>query len=356
MPTWSQDQLNAMGALLAGTHDQLDPTPRIQPGYNVNDLYAGILPPASAPNRPYTPNITPAQLAAIHAVPGNSYQAPISKPLNIPNEPRGYSNPDTGNYGRASGMMLQPLDINYPAGPTPAAPIPSVPLPRQRPAYPAASMEDALIAAGIKPGVPMAQQGARPTPANPGWLQTSRQLAQVGFRQAAIQAANKKAPPPLPGIPAAPPVPAARRPSPPIPQPARGQSIAQFIQQQYGASPSVAYDNANEASALKAKMMQQAIQQSGVMTPVQQLQFRGMSASQAYDTANRNAQLAAIQRAQAAQANGQRTAVQNLQSQGNSAAQAYALANAQAAARAQASASSPSYQSSNSWFNSVTGR
>lgn len=363
MPTWTQDQLNAMGAVLAGTHDMLDPTPRVQPGYTLDQIYGGILPAAPAPvataNAPRQPSLTPAQLAAIRDVPVGSYQYPA---VQLPNEPRGYSNPNTGNYGRASGMMLQPLDINYPANPPAPPALPSVPLPRPRPNVPNTSMEDALIQAGIKPGIPMAQQVAGPapkpaTPADPGWLKTSRQLAEVGFRQAAIQAANKKAPPPLPGVPALPPVPAGRRPSAPIPQPARGQSVAQFIQQQYGASPSVAYDKANEASAISARMRQTAMQQAGMMSPAQYLRFSGMSPSAAYDQANRNAQIAAIQRAQAAQASGAKTPVQQLQSQGMSSANAYAAANAQAAARARAAASNPSYQSSGGsgdWFSSVT--
>lgn len=38
----------------------------------------------------------------------------------------------------------------------------NIPLPRPRPATPTTAMEDALISAGIRPGVPLSQQGANP--------------------------------------------------------------------------------------------------------------------------------------------------------------------------------------------------
>jgi hypothetical protein len=50
------------------------------------------------------------------------------------------------------------------------------------------------------------------------------------------------------------------------------------------------------------------------------------------------------------------SAVQQLRDQGMSGAEAYAAANANAAQRARDGASSPSHQSSSSWFNEVTDR
>jgi hypothetical protein len=152
----------------------LNPSGGVYQGTDGGGIYDGILPGASAApsgelttrsvktvkidpytgqpvSTPTTPGLTAQQLQAlqaIRAVPANSYQRPPNQPLNLPNEPRGFSFADTGDYGRASGPMTQQLAI---AGKSPTMlagmfgrgiSLPgvsqvasaSVPLPRARPA------------------------------------------------------------------------------------------------------------------------------------------------------------------------------------------------------------------------------
>lgn len=110
MADWTPQQLQQMNAVVMGSHDKLTPGGQVQPGYTLQQIYGGILPaasasrPATASNRP-----TPAQLAAMQAIPAGSYQTPANRPVLSPNTPAGSQFNDTGNYGRASGSMLEQL-------------------------------------------------------------------------------------------------------------------------------------------------------------------------------------------------------------------------------------------------------
>lgn len=44
MANLTRQQLDAANAMIAGTHDRIDPTPRMQQGYTLSDIYKGILP------------------------------------------------------------------------------------------------------------------------------------------------------------------------------------------------------------------------------------------------------------------------------------------------------------------------
>ena len=61
MADFTPQQLQAMQALIAGTFDKLDTTPKIQPGYSLSDIYGGMYPPSgssvasSFPARPGVP-------------------------------------------------------------------------------------------------------------------------------------------------------------------------------------------------------------------------------------------------------------------------------------------------------------
>ncbi len=61
MADFTPQQLQAMQALIAGTYDQLDTTPKIQPGYSLSDIYGGMYPASGSsvastfPARPEVP-------------------------------------------------------------------------------------------------------------------------------------------------------------------------------------------------------------------------------------------------------------------------------------------------------------
>jgi len=63
MADFTPQQLQAMQALIAGTFDKLDTTPKIQPGYSLSDIYSGMYPPSGStssyastfPSRPEVP-------------------------------------------------------------------------------------------------------------------------------------------------------------------------------------------------------------------------------------------------------------------------------------------------------------
>lgn len=118
---------------------------------------------ANAAYRP--PN--PAQLAAISAVPPNSYQRPGPAPINSPNIPYGSAYADTGNLGRATPEMQQLIQLasaggGRPGWTIPQAPTtPNVPLPRPRPGYAPTSIDIAAMnrPQGANPGMGGAMLG-----------------------------------------------------------------------------------------------------------------------------------------------------------------------------------------------------
>lgn len=61
MADFTPQQLQAMQALIAGTFDKLDTTPKIQPGYSLSDIYGGMYPASGSsvastfPARPEVP-------------------------------------------------------------------------------------------------------------------------------------------------------------------------------------------------------------------------------------------------------------------------------------------------------------
>ena len=110
--------------------------------------------PAIASNRP-----TPAQLAAMQAVPAGSYQFPPNPPIMAPNIPSGSMFQDTGNRGRATPEMQQLLagvSGIRPGWTIPqATTTPNVPLPRPRPGYAPTSIDIAAMnqPQGANPGI-----------------------------------------------------------------------------------------------------------------------------------------------------------------------------------------------------------
>jgi hypothetical protein len=183
MADWTPQQLQQMNAVVMGTHDRLTPGGQIQPGYTLDQIYGGILPAASASRPAMASNQpTPAQLAAMKAIPAGSYQTPPNRPILSPNTPAGSQFQDTGNYGRASGSMLeqlmlagqpQPLNITVRGGQQqpigskignqmfgPPMP-PNVPLPRSRPGYAPTAIDMAAInrPVGANPGMGGAMLG-----------------------------------------------------------------------------------------------------------------------------------------------------------------------------------------------------
>lgn len=176
MADWTPQQLQQMNAVVMGTHDRLTPGGQIQPGYTLDQIYGGILPAASASRPAMASNQpTPAQLAAMKAIPAGSYQTPPNRPILSPNTPAGSQFQDTGNKGRASGSMLeqlmlagqpQPLNITVRGGQQPIGskmgnqmfgpPMPpNVPLPRSRPGYAPTAIDMAAInrPVGANPGM-----------------------------------------------------------------------------------------------------------------------------------------------------------------------------------------------------------
>jgi len=176
MADWTPQQLQQMNAVVMGTHDKLTPGGQIQPGYSLDQIYGGILPAASASRPAMASNQpTPAQLAAMKAIPAGAYQTPPNRPILSPNTPAGSQFQDTGNYGRASGSMLQqlmlagqqqPLNINVRGGQQPIGSkmgnqlfgppmAPNVPLPRPRPGYAPTILDMAAInrPVGANPGM-----------------------------------------------------------------------------------------------------------------------------------------------------------------------------------------------------------
>lgn len=182
MADWTPQQLQQMNAVVMGTHDRLTPGGQIQPGYTLDQIYGGILPAASASRPAMASNQpTPAQLAAMKAIPAGSYQTPPNRPILSPNTPAGSQFQDTGNKGRASGSMLeqlmlagqpQPLNITVRGGQQPIGskmgnqmfgpPMPpNVPLPRPRPGYAPTAIDMAAInrPVGANPGMGGAMLG-----------------------------------------------------------------------------------------------------------------------------------------------------------------------------------------------------
>lgn len=182
MADWTPQQLQQMNAVVMGTHDRLTPGGQIQPGYTLDQIYGGILPAASASRPAMASNQpTPAQLAAMKAIPAGSYQTPPNRPILSPNTPAGSQFQDTGNKGRASGSMLeqlmlagqpQPLNITVRGGQQPIGskmgnqmfgpPMPpNVPLPRSRPGYAPTAIDMAAInrPVGANPGMGGAMLG-----------------------------------------------------------------------------------------------------------------------------------------------------------------------------------------------------
>jgi len=128
---------------------------------NWDKFYQGMFPSAATPaaNTPTTP--TASQLAAMKAIPAGSYRSPPNVPINLPTVPFGSQYADTGNRGRATPNMMGDIQLNWPQG------------------VPASPMEDALINAGVQPGVPWSQQ---PGAKGFDWMGYSRQLAQQAMR------------------------------------------------------------------------------------------------------------------------------------------------------------------------------
>ena len=61
-----------MDALLAGTFDKLDTTPKLQPGYSLDQIYGGILPvstPGTYSTFPARPNASRSTTTATSRVP-----------------------------------------------------------------------------------------------------------------------------------------------------------------------------------------------------------------------------------------------------------------------------------------------
>lgn len=288
---YTPQQRAAMDAVLAGTFDKLDTSPRVQPGYTLDQIYGGILPAAAptavANNAPYkSPYPSPAQLAAMDAVPASSYRTPKAQPLDIQNQPYGYSYPDTGDKGRASGGMLNQLAPGLPT----SAPLP----PAGTPWNSLTSIDQAAIQKYAQ---------TKPTgPITPSWTTIGPLLAQAAFKQNAFQKTN-----PLAGIPAAPPA-AAPTVSTPWGQLSQ-QLFQQLVNSQQPATPgkkpveitvtggkSTPSQNYSLANALGAVTKQGA---TGTGTNGynyvngqnvgQSAQYAGMSPSQMYDAINAKA-------------------------------------------------------------------
>ena len=95
--------------IINGTFNSLGrDVPFVPATSSVSDMYAGIYAPRAVSSAQYP---TPAQLSYMDAIPAGSYQAPRAQPLTIPGQPAGYSYPDTGNKGRATGAMTQQLAV-----------------------------------------------------------------------------------------------------------------------------------------------------------------------------------------------------------------------------------------------------
>jgi hypothetical protein len=110
--------------------------------------------PSIAGNRP-----TPAQLAAMQAIPAGSYQTPPNRPVLTPNTPAGSQYQNTGNLGRATPEMQQLLQLAGSGGIRPGWTIPqlptaapNVPMPRERPWY-APNTWNHMDVAGANPGI-----------------------------------------------------------------------------------------------------------------------------------------------------------------------------------------------------------
>ena len=141
-------------------------------GIDWGSFYDGITPAApssAAPSPAYQPSYaTPAQVAAMKAVPANSYQTPAATPLYIPGQPYGYSYPDTGDKGRATGAMTQQLAVG--PGIRPSWTLPATVQQASWGPY-----EQAYYDAANKPGT---------------WMAQSRMQAQALMRQMALRQGN----------------------------------------------------------------------------------------------------------------------------------------------------------------------
>ncbi len=330
MADWTPQQLQQMNAVVMGSHDKLTPGGQIQPGYTLDQIYGGILPsqnaprPAVASNRP-----TPAQLAAMQAIPAGSYRAPPNRPVMSPNTPAGSQFADTGHYGRATPAMQQLIQLATSGGIRPGWTIPQVPaapapaqnvqLPRPRPGYAPTSLDMAAINAP-----------RQPVGANPG----------MGGAMLGNGVMSPAIPPQQPPADGSSPLPVWAGDTPQVPQmPQAGGYTAPGAPRQLTAAERYQLSNQlgqqaaleRQAKATGTAGGYQYVNGQRVGYAPQTIGnnvYTPTNPATAYGLANAAGQIAALNRQAAAMSQGQQTAVQKLQAQGMSPSQAYAAANA----------------------------